>query len=319
MNYTQIPATDLRPSTICLGTADMGSKIERNDAFAMLDAFVEQGGNFLDTASVYANWLPIERHSSEKTLGRWLKARNNRHRIIVGTKGAHPDLATMHIPRMSDAEILDDLNNSLKNLQTDYIDLYWLHRDDVRRPVGEIIETLNRQVAAGKIRYFGCSNWRVERIAAAQAYAAQHSLASFVANQMLWNLAVPDFEMISDKTIVMMDETLWHYHRETGLTAIPFSSQANGLFNKWANSQQVRPGPQRIYHSPENQLRFQRIQTLSTQTALSTSQVVLGYLLSQPFTTIPIVGCQTMAQLQDSLSANDIQLTAEQLAYLEQG
>jgi aryl-alcohol dehydrogenase-like predicted oxidoreductase len=189
----------------------------------------------------------------------------------------------------------------------------------VRRPVGEIIETLNRQVAAGKIRYFGCSNWRVERIAAAQAYAAQHSLASFVANQMLWNLAVPDFEMISDKTIVMMDETLWHYHRETGLTAIPFSSQANGLFNKWANSQQARPGPQRIYHSPENQLRFQRIQTLSTQTALSTSQVVLGYLLSQPFTTIPIVGCQTMAQLQDSLSANDIQLTAEQLAYLEQG
>jgi aryl-alcohol dehydrogenase-like predicted oxidoreductase len=317
MRMTQIPGTELRTSAICLGTGGMGSAIDRESSFAMLDAFVAQGGNFLDTAKVYADWLPIERSSSERTLGRWLKARGNRDRIIVGTKGAHPDLATMHIPRMSRQDIASDVDASLEHLQTDYIDLYWLHRDDPSRPVDEIVESLNEHVKAGKIRYPGCSTWRAERIQAAQEYAAAHGLRGFAGDQMLWNLAAIDPAGIPDKTLVAMDDELKAYHVRSGLAAIPFSSQANGLFNKLAEGKPAGTAP--MYRAAENERRLQRIRLLSAKTGLSITQLVLAYLTSQPFTTIPIVGCRTLTQLNDSLSAGDVTLTPQQVQSLETG
>ncbi len=160
MQYATIPNTDLAVAAICMGTTFIGSTIDHHQSFDLLDLYAESGGNFVDTASVYANWLAGEKHQSEKTVGRWLADRGLRDRIVLATKGAHPDMATMDVPRMSRAEIEDDLNTSLINLQTDVIDLYWLHRDDPSRPVEEILATLNAQVQAGKIRYFGCSNWR---------------------------------------------------------------------------------------------------------------------------------------------------------------
>ena len=178
---------------LCLGTGNFGAALDQDAAFALLDAYLDQGGNFLDSAQVYCDWIPDnERSSSEKIIGRWMKERRNRDRLVIATKGAHPDLATMQIPRMSRAEIEADLHASLRHLQTDVIDLYWLHRDDPARPVAEILETLNAAVQAGKIRAFGCSNWRAERLQAANEYAATHGLHGFVASQVLWNLAVVD-------------------------------------------------------------------------------------------------------------------------------
>lgn len=176
MRQVVIPSTDLKASAICLGTGGMGTTIPADEAFVMLDYFTEAGGNFLDTALIYANWIPGEKSVSEKTIGRWMKARGNRPAIVLGTKGAHPDLSAMHVPRLSAQDIAADVNASLSHLQTDCIDVYWLHRDDPARPVEEIIHTLNDLVAAGKIRHFGCSNWRAPRIRAANAYAAQHGL-----------------------------------------------------------------------------------------------------------------------------------------------
>jgi aryl-alcohol dehydrogenase-like predicted oxidoreductase len=225
----------------------------------------------------------------------------------------------MYIPRMTRAEIVHDLDASLKNLQTDVIDLYWLHRDAPNRPVEEIIDILNDQVQVGKLRAFGCSNWRTPRIQAAQDYAAKQGRQGFSANQPLWNIGVVDWNHISDKTIAYMDQAMWEYHKQSGLAAIPFSSQANGLFNKLAEGREdaIKPHTRRIYHKPENQQRFQRIQQLSTETGWSVTQIVLGYLRAQPFSTIPIVGCQNLAQLHDSLAAADVQLTAEQVNFLE--
>ncbi|MFN8486724.1 MAG: aldo/keto reductase [Caldilineaceae bacterium] len=317
MHYTTIANTTLKPAVICLGTADMGSKIDLNTSFQMLDAYLAHGGNFLDTAAVYANWLPGERNISEKTLGKWMKARGNRANILVATKGAHPELSTMHISRMTRADIAQDVNESLKNLQTDVIDLYWLHRDDPKRPVAEIIDALNEQVKAGKIRYLGSSNWWTARIKAANDYARAAGLQGFVANQPLWNFGVIDYAEIGDPTLAIMNEEMWQYHQTTGLAAIPYSAQANGMFNKLAHGQPVKPNVLRMYHSPKNQQRFQRMQQLAKETGLSATQIVLGYLISQPFSTIPIVGCQNMEQLQDSLSAGDGRLTGEQVKFLE--
>jgi aryl-alcohol dehydrogenase-like predicted oxidoreductase len=318
MRYTTIPGTTLETAVLCLGTADMGTKIPRDESLRLLDAYLDAGGDFIDTASVYSDWVHGEKSRVEKLLGEWMQSRRNRDEIILATKGAHPKLSSMTKPRMSRKDIEHDLNASLKNLRTDVIDLYWLHRDAPDHPVGDILETLNDQVKAGKIRAFGCSNWRTLRIKEAQDYAAQHGLMGFVANQPQWSVAVPDMSCIPDPTVCAMDEEMWVHHKATGLAAIPYSSQANGLFHKWAQGkQEKKPHTVRVYHRPENRQRFERMQQLSKETGLTVTQIVLGYLLSQPFTTIPIVGPRTLEQWHDSLSAVGVRLDEAQLQFIE--
>jgi aryl-alcohol dehydrogenase-like predicted oxidoreductase len=317
MRYVKIPGTDLRVSTICLGTGGLGSSLDRAQSFELLDALVALGGNFVDSAKVYADWLSGERSISERTIGRWMKERGNREHMIIGTKGAHPELSTMHIPRLSAADIAHDVVASLEHLQTDYIDLYWLHRDDPSRPAGEIIESLNAHIKSGKLRYIGCSNWRADRIAQANAYAALHGLTGFVADQLLWSLAAINRDGIPDKTLVWMDDELRNYHTQSGLAAIPYSSQANGLFNKMAAGS--LPATAGMYLDDLNKERLARIQLLANKGGHTITQVVLGYLLSQPFVTIPIVGCHTLDQLADSFSAVDVKLSTDELQYLDGG
>jgi aryl-alcohol dehydrogenase-like predicted oxidoreductase len=321
MRCIPIPRTDLMPSALCLGTADLGSAVPAEAAWQMFDLFRAHGGNFLDTALVYANWTAAERSISEKTIGRWLAARGGRDQMVLATKGGHPELGTMHIPRLSPAEIRSDLEQSLRHLGVETIDLYYLHRDDPARPVGEIMDVLHEQVRAGKVRYVGCSNWRVERIHAAREYAVAQGWPGFVANEPLWNLAVLDYTAIGDPTLVLMDEPLWHYHRTQNLPAIPYSSQANGLFQHLAEGtlDKMRPHHQRMYAALENQRRLGRVQRLVAQTGLSVTQLVLSYLTSQPFPTIPIMGCRSVEQLRDSLTAAEVVLSAEQVRYLERG
>jgi aryl-alcohol dehydrogenase-like predicted oxidoreductase len=227
----------------------------------------------------------------------------------------------MHLGRLAPADIVADLDASLKHLQTDVIDLYWLHRDDTSRPVGEILATLEDQVRAGKIRYYGCSNWRADRIAAAQDYARNRGWAGFAANQMLWSLAAVNYAALPDKTMVAMDASLKQYHLAGGLSAIPYSAQANGYFQRLAAGQTdtIKDGQRRIYGSRTNDIRLAHIQQLGAETGLSITQIVLGYLMAQPFATLPIFGCRTMEQLQETLAAADVMLTPEQVAFLEQG
>jgi aryl-alcohol dehydrogenase-like predicted oxidoreductase len=125
---------------------------------------------------------------------------------------------------------------------------------------------------------------------------------------------------MGDPTLVVMGDELKRYHAQTGLAAIPYSSQAGGLFNKMAVGGKIaNPGINRMYQTPENMNRFERIQQLAHDAGLSITQVVLGYLLAQPFVTVPIVGCRTLDQLNDSLRAADVVLPAEQVRYLEGG
>ncbi len=136
----------------------------------------------------------------------------------------------MHIPRLSPHDIVADLDESLHCLQTESIELYWLYRDDPERPVADILETLNSPVTQGKIRYFGCSNWRVERIEEAIHYATEHGLTGFVGNQGMWSFAVPN--PIEDSRIAPMDDQTLDFHRETGLAIVAYTSQAHGFFSK---------------------------------------------------------------------------------------
>lgn len=322
MNKISILNTDLTPSQLCLGTSNFGATIPQADAFALMDAFVERGGNFLDTAHVYANWIPtLPKSISEKTIGTWMRARNNRHQILIGTKGAHPDLATMHIARLTPTDIVHDLNESLQHLQTDYIDLYWLHRDDPTRPVGEIIDTLAAQVEAGKIRAFGCSNWNTARMKAAWAYANAHGCHGFVANQPMWSLAQPNPAAFGMPGLAAMDTAMFAFHQQSGWAVIPYTSQARGFFSKVAvqGLAGLSERDQKAYWNAVNERRTTLVNQLADTHNATPSQIALAYLLGQPVPTIPVIGCRTVAQLEDSLRATELTLPATAIALLTGG
>lgn len=116
MRTATIPATALSPSVLCLGTADMGAKIPRDDALRLLDVFADASGTFIDTAEIYSDWVPGEKSRSEKLIGSWLSARGGRDKLVLATKGAHPRLSSMDVVRMSRADIEADLHASLANL-----------------------------------------------------------------------------------------------------------------------------------------------------------------------------------------------------------
>ena len=320
MRTLEIPQTDLTVSALCLGAADMGTKIPWETSREMLNTFAAAGGNFLDTARVYADWVPGGRHASEKALGRWLKESGSRDRVVLATKGAHPELATMHIPRMSPREITEDIEGSLSDLQTDRIDLWYLHRDDTARPVEEILGALWALVDSGKIRHIGCSNWTLPRMKAARSYAASQGRTGFVASQPLWNAAAMRPGAFGGMGMVALDEAAKAWHEETQTAVVPYSSQANGLFQKLARSggdlDALPSGLKANYGVPENLRRLERIQHLCEETGLSLTQVTLGYLQAHPFPVSAIAGPGNPAQLADTLSAADTQLTPAQAAYL---
>lgn len=317
-----MPHTDLDAAVIGLGALPFGVSIDEDLSFALMDRFFAAGGNVIDTALVYGEWLPDGRGRSERTVGQWLKQRGDRRSVIVSTKGAHPRLTSMAVPRLGSAEIVADLDESLRNLQTEYIDLYWLHRDDPQRSVGEILTTLNEQVQAGKIRYFGCSNWRLDRIRAAQQYAAEHSLQGFVGNQLWWSLATPNPEALRrDPSIVAMDDELWSYHLASGMAVLAHTAGAKGLFSRLQHTamDELPPKLRDTYDNATNRAKAQRIAQLAQDRKVPVNALALAYLVAQPFATFPLSGCSTMAQLEENLQAGDLALDEADLGFLDRG
>ena len=145
-------------SLLALGTADYGGLCPAEKAFDFMDAYVDIGGNFIDTARVYGDFVTPKNGESEKVGGRWMDARGNRDRLFLSTKGGHPPLNDMNAGRLSRDEIRSDMAASLEALRTDHVDVYMLHRDDPQRGVGEIMDELNEFVRAGQTLRIGPSN-----------------------------------------------------------------------------------------------------------------------------------------------------------------
>lgn len=322
MRYRQIPNTSLEPSVIALGTAGLGTRVQGDDAFRLLDYYVELGGNFIDTARVYGDWASDEPAVSEKTIGRWLKQSGLREQVIIGTKGCHPVVGTS-TPRVTPECLRVDLYGSLESLQVDSIDLYWLHRDDPGLPVGPILEALEGFRKQGLIRHYGCSNWSCTRIKEAAEYARRHGLEGFVANQMLWSYATLNAGALSDPTLVPMDQETWNYHKETQLAAVPYSSQAKGFFagkyGRNVTDPQTRSAKQvmALYYNEENFSRLRLAKLIGEKLGSTANDVALAYLLHQPFPVFPIVGCHTPEQLAAACRAADLALPADYLQWLQ--
>lgn len=317
MKKERITGTELSASRICLGTADYGGGLDKQESFRMLDLYRDRGGNFLDTAHVYSNWLPGPTGRSEKTLGEWMKARKCRNEIILATKGAHPSLQDMSTSRMSKNEVRMDVEESLENLQMDTIDIYYLHRDDPGVPAGEILGWLEEFRQAGMIRHSACSNWSVSRMKEAALEADRLGVSGFVASEVLWSLAEVNPGAMGDPTIVAMDAEGRNYHRLTGMPVVPFSSQAHGVLSKWLSGVSVPEGLTRTYDNSQNRLRAMRVEEMAEASGTTPAAIALAWFWGQPFPVFPIVGCRTPEQLLESLSADDVSMTEAQADLLE--
>lgn len=300
MKKIKLNNTDLNVSPVCLGCGGIGVGDSVEYGYRKLDAFIDAGGNFLDTARIYSDWVPGEIGRSERLLGDWIKDRKHNADVIIATKGAHPMLDTMNISRLDPKQVESDLHLSLKALQTDTIDLYYLHRDDTSRSVEEIIDYLEYFKSKGWLRHYACSNWTAERIIKAQNYAASKGYMGFSANSMLWNMGSSCADSLSDNTLVKMDKKTFDFQLDNQITAIPYSSQAGGFFNKLINGVQIDDA--NFYNTNTNIDRGEHIKSLIGKN-ISVTQYVIGYLMHQPLQTIPIIGSRTIEQLQDSIHA----------------
>ena len=299
-------------AVIALGTMDFGGKIEESRAREFMDAYVELGGNFIDTARIYGDFVRGIQGGSEQVIGRWMEDRRCREQIVLGTKGGHPDPAAMHTGRLSRGEILDDMQRSLDNLRTDCVDVYWLHRDDPSRPVEDILESLTDLVERGMTRFVGVSNWRAERIVDANASAARHGLVKLYANQPQFSLARQ--VVVEDDTLCQMDGETYAMHVRENLPCVCFSSQAKGFLSKLAQGgEAILPDKaRRRYLCEENLGVFERCRALSAQTGYSINTLALAWLTSQPFPTFPIAGVSRMEHIEALREAGDAILTADQ-------
>lgn len=308
MRYQMIPNTHLHVSVLCLGLANIGVKNTEKEGMALLDAFLDAGGNFIDTARVYSNWIPGEVNRSERIIGDWLVSRGVRDRVVVATKGGHPDLVDK-IPRLSFGEMETDLHGSLEKLQVDVIDLYYLHRDDPQRSVAELLDVLHAFQQAGKIRHYACSNWTPSRMQEAYNYAKAQGYSGFVANQMRWSVAGFLAKPPADKTMCAMDRETMDFHAQTGMAAIPYNSQGGGFFSKLdVDSQSVEKSGS---YTKGNLKLYAYLKQVAQELGVAISQIVLAYFWAQPFVSVPIVGCRNLEQLNDSLLAVDCELSED--------
>jgi len=303
--YKKLQNTEINASSIVLGTNYFGTTISNELSFQMMDTYLEKGGNVLDTARIYASWLPNGEGASEKTIGEYMKTRNNRRNIIISTKCAHPPLGKMNINRLSPFEIESDIDQSLLALDTDYIDILWLHRDDIGTPVNGIIDTLDSMVKKGKILYYGASNWTGKRIGEANRYAKCSGKMPFIASQIKWSLAKSG--IIEDNTLVEMDDVEFEFYSKTKMPVFAYSPQAKGFFTKYDNDKNnLGDKANSRYLSDENLKIYNNIKKISNETGVSISAIVLAYITSQKnFDGLPIIGCSNIEQLCDSLSYTD--------------
>ena len=291
--------TDLHLSPLGIGTVHYGTAIPALEAELQLDTYLDMGGNLIDTARVYGDWASDISGISELVIGNWLTKTRKRNKVIISTKGGHPSINSMHINRCTPDDIVSDIKASLKNLQTDYIDLYFLHRDNHLMDVEILLDCLETMVKNGYIRYYGCSNWSVDRIKAAQAYAKKKSLTGFVCNQVMWSLADINRSGIQDKTLALMDSETYNYHKETDLCAMAYSASAGGYFAKKAKGS-INNKLIEIYQNEINDRIFDELLQLSNESGISINCLNLLYIVNQSFPSIALAAFSNIEQLKDS-------------------
>jgi len=297
-----IPGISKPASIVALGFEDFRSFAS---GAILLDAYFERGGRVFDTAFVYGAGY------TEKLFGDWQRSRGVREETVLIGKGAHSPLCYPDV-------IGKQLDASLNRLQTDYVDVYFMHRDNTDIPVGEFVDALDAEVQKGRIRgIFGGSNWTQERMAAAIGYAKKNGKVAPAALSNNFALA----EMINPiwaGCIAASDAAYKEWLTRNQIPNFSWSSQARGFFTDRAGRDKMdNPELVNTWYSEKNFGRRDRAVQLARELGKHPIHVALAYVLAQPFPSIPLIGPRTLAELDDSIQAFDIKLTAEQVKWLE--
>jgi aryl-alcohol dehydrogenase-like predicted oxidoreductase len=303
--------TDLDVFPLCLGGNVFGWTADEEASFAVLDAYAEAGGNFVDTADAYSAWVPG--HSggeSETIIGTWMAARGNRDRIVVATKvGRLTGKADLHADTIGEA-----VEDSLRRLQTDYIDLYYAHGDDNPDiPLAETLGAFDELVRSGKVRYIAASNYGAPRLAEALETSERGGLASYVALQPHYNLVERDYE-----------EELAPLCAEKGLPCVPYFALAMGfLTGKYRPGgpavDSPRSGGAAKYLDNGGPAVLAALDDVAAARGTTVAAVALAWLRAQPTVAAPIASARSVEQLAELLAMTDLELTAEELAQLAAG
>jgi aryl-alcohol dehydrogenase-like predicted oxidoreductase len=316
MEYRKLGRTGLEVSELALGTMQFGWTAGEEAAFAVMDAYAEAGGNLIDSADIYSRWVEGNPGGvSEEIIGRWMKERGNRHQIVLATKVRGRMWEGPNGEGLSRAHIVQAVEDSLRRLQTDYIDLYQTHWFDAETPIEETMRALDDLVRAGKVRYVGCSNYPAWRLAEALWASDKHGWVSYVSLQPHYNLVHrQEFEREMADLV-----------RQYGIGVINYSPLAGGfLSGKYRRAAGAQPesaraeGIQKRYFSERNFELLSHMEEIGQAHDKSTLQVALAWLLTNPLITAPIVGANRVEQLRESLGAVGLRLSAEEMKALNE-
>jgi aryl-alcohol dehydrogenase-like predicted oxidoreductase len=305
----QLGSTDLQVHPLCLGGNVFGWTADEDASLAVLDAYAAAGGNFIDTADAYSAWVPGNTgNDSERIIGKWMAARGNRDKTIVATKVGR--LATR--PGLSRANILQAAEDSLRALQTDYIDLYYAHGDDDPTfPLEETMAAFDELVKAGKVRYVAASNYGAPRLAEALDISEKNGYASFVALQPQYNLVERG----------EYEGALADLCQKRGLACVPYFGLASGfLTGKYRSATDDGGSPRaesaRAYLESGGLQVLEVLDEVAANHGTTDAAVALAWLAAQPTVVAPIASGRTPEQLADLLPMAGLELTADELAAL---
>lgn len=314
METRQVGRSGLQVSELALGAMQFGWTADEPAAFGIMDAYLDAGGNMIDTANIYSNWVGNNPGGdSEEIVGRWMKARANRHTVVVATKVRGRMWEGPNGEGLGRAHVVRAVDDSLRRLQTDYIDLYQTHWFDAHTPVEETLRVLDDLVRAGKVRYVGCSNHPAWRLVSALWASDKHALVSYASLQPHYNLVHrEEFER-------ELAEVVDAY----GLGVFPYSPLAGGFLSGKYRSDNPLPDSARAgriqerYFCERNFRLLAAMEAIGRQNGRGPAQVALAWLLAKPQVTAPIVGANNLEQLQATLSVIGFRLDGDELEALD--
>ncbi len=319
MEYRRLGRAGLKVSELCLGTMQFGWTADESVSFAVLDAAFEAGINFIDTADIYSRWAPGNPGGvAETILGRWLKAHpGRREQVVLGTKVRGPMGDGPNDAGLSRIHIVSSVEASLRRLGTDTIDLYQTHWPDDETPIEETLHALDSLVRRGIVRYLGCSNYPASKLVQAIWTSGRLGLARFDSLQ-------PHYNLMHRSEFERELEAVSH---EYGLGVIPYSPLAGGFLTGKYSPQEPIPAESRGASSRRIQgyIRSEMgprvldaLSKVGKERGRSASQVALGWLLTRPSVTSPIIGPRSVEQLADNLGAVALRLDDQERRALDE-
>jgi aryl-alcohol dehydrogenase-like predicted oxidoreductase len=311
MQTKKLGNTDLQVAPICFGCNVFGWTATEKTSFELLDAFTHAGYNFLDTADIYAKWATGIGGESETIIGKWVKQKKNRKDVIIATKAGMTD-ATGGI-NITKKYILKAAEDSLKRLQTDYIDLYQTHKDDVSVPVEETLEAHQQLIKEGKVRWIGASNFSAGRLKEALEASKKHHLPKYQTLQPLYNLY--------DREIV--EKELEAVCIENNISIINFYSLAAGFFSgkyrtKEDLAKSVRGARVAGYLNERGFRILHALDETAKEYNTTTGSVAVAWLMARPSVGAPIASATNLEQLHDLLRSAELKLSKGTIHHLNE-